>query len=387
MPDIYRAKSKEVCSRAFELIKSAKKQNMKTVLIMAPIFTEKNIGEGYIQRVKAIDDEILCDTYNIYVDFESENPMPSITVIDRRHALITMPAHSKTCAKRIEKIALKCKTVYTHSVMRAMADITGKDIHRLYKHKNIFYIWDVHGAVPEEFALADNYFEAQNAGEAEELFINTANVIVVVNNAMKNHLQKKYSKQLDNTVLLPIFSTVSGRFDRKKKSTDYPTAVYAGGMQAWQNISLMQKTLKNCAELKKINMFVSDPKEFIRLWAGSPVPPQLIVTTKTPGEVMQEYIGCHYGFVMRDDITVNNVACPTKLIEYIRFGIVPIVKSEKIGDFADMGMRYLRGEDMINNIPSFDEYLSMAQENLKILKKMQDIHKSGAETLRSKIYE
>ncbi len=388
MKDNYKKEFARVYSRALKAIREKKTEYNKIALVMAPIFTEENIGEGYIQRVKAIDDEILSDTYNIYVDFETKNPVPSFTQTDSRHRLITMPPHNKYAAKQIEKLVKKVDIVYTHSVMRAMADMSGKYVHRIYRHKNVFYIWDVHGSVPEEFALADNYFEAQNAGRAEELFINTAKLIIVVNNATKKHLENKYNKKLDNTVLLPIFSTEKQGFSvlLEEKSDGYPTAVYAGGLQEWQNIPLMQQTIKKTMEKYKYNMFVSYPDTFVSMWGDEPVGENIFIGRKKPQEVLEEYKKCHYGFVLRDDITVNNVACPTKLIEYLQYGIVPVLKTDKIGDFAEMGMKYISYEDF-DNPPGFEEYKEIANANFSVLDKLLDLHEEGVAVLRGKIYE
>ncbi|MEG1895980.1 MAG: hypothetical protein RR162_07035, partial [Oscillospiraceae bacterium] len=209
MAENYKRIAKEILKEAFVLIDAGKAKYKGAAMVMAPIFTAENIGEGYIQRVKAIDTEILCDRYNVYVDFETKNPQPTLTQVDDRHLLITFNSHDKPCAKAAAALAKKCGLLYTHSVMRAMADIIGEDIHRLYRIKNLVKIWDVHGSVPEEFALADNYFEAQNAQQAEELFVDNSTIIITVNLAMKSHLEKKYGKVLDNVVVLPIFGDLS----------------------------------------------------------------------------------------------------------------------------------------------------------------------------------
>ncbi len=63
-------------------------------------------------------------------------------------------------------------------------------------------------------------------------------------------------------------------------------------------------------------------------------------------ELAEYYEKAHYGFVLRDDISVNNVACPTKLVEYMNYGIIPIVLSSKIGDFERMKYDYVSLENL-----------------------------------------
>lgn len=390
MKDIYKKQASQVRQQAFAAIKAAKQRYKGVCLIMAPVFTEENIGEGYIQRVKAIDDEVLNETFNIYVDFETDNTQPTITAIDDRHMLITMMPFSKSCARAVADIAAACNLVYTHSVMRAMPDIQGPYVHDIYRQKNVFYVWDVHGSVPEEFALSDNYYEAQNAGEGEELFVETADVIITVNHAMKRHLEKKYSRQLDNVVVLPIFhlgeTDIQGLMDIKQQ-VFYPMAVYAGGVQEWQNIPLMQQTIQQAGNIYGYKMFISKPDEYRAMWGDCEEPENYFLGRKSPAEVVEEYKSCHFGFVLRDDITVNNVACPTKLIEYIQYGIVPVLKSEKIGDFVDMGMKYLSYDSFSAAAPAFEQYCSMAVENFRVLDKLLQAHDDGVAELKGKLYE
>ena len=379
---------KQVTNQALGIIAKNKGSFKGASMIMAPIFTDENIGEGYIQRVKTIDDVVLNETLNIYVDLETKNEQPTLTQVDERHVLLTYNKNCKKSIKSIIKIARKCNLLYTHSVMRAMEDMVGKDIKLLYTKKDIFKIWDVHGSVPEEFALADNYFEAQNASQAEELFIQNSNVCVTVTTAMKNHLEKRYDKPLDTCVVLPILHNkkVDGEGLIAKKALLPPTVTYAGGLQAWQNIPLMQTVMKTKPNYN-YNIMVSDPVGFKEIWGGSTYPTNCTIGKKTPEQVLTEYGKCHYGFVLRDDIVVNNVACPTKLIEYLQYAIVPIIKTEHIGDFAMLGMRYITDKDFTEHTYSMEQYAQMANENLTVIDKIISMQQDGLQQLRGLVYE
>ena len=74
----------------------------------------------------------------------------------------------------------------------------------------------------------------------------------------------------------------------------------------------------------------------MRHWGDREAPDDWEITTKTAEEMKEVYRHAQYGFVLRDDIVVNNVACPTKIIDYIKYDIIPIVKSPHIGDFEGM---------------------------------------------------
>lgn len=97
---------------------------------------------------------------------------------------------------------------------------------------------------------------------------------------------------------------------------------------------------------------------------------------------MAEYQTAHYGFVLRDDITVNNVACPTKLVEYLQYGILPILLTPNIGDFAARGMEYLPLEDLLaGKLPSEEQRRQMAARNGEVLGLLLQDHLDGRRQL------
>ena len=53
---------------------------------------------------------------------------------------------------------------------------------------------------------------------------------------------------------------------------------------------------------------------------------------------------------MRDDIVLNRVAAPTKLIEYLSYGLIPIVKTINIGDSVKMGYEYILYNEDLNGL-------------------------------------
>ena len=92
---------------------------------------------------------------------------------------------------------------------------------------------------------------------------------------------------------------------------------------------------------------------------------QMVTIDFPPDKFCLIYNIFHYGFVLRDDIAVNNAACSTKLVEYMNYGIVPIVLSDIIGDFKEYGYDRISVEDM--------GYLSSYKSlnNIRIIKKIK----------------
>ena len=98
---------------------------------------------------------------------------------------------------------------------------------------------------------------------------------------------------------------------------------------------------------------------------------------------MFDYQESHYGFILREDIVVNHVACPTKLIEYLAMGVIPIVDCEKIGDFSEMGMRYVYLNDLLDhNLPEEKLRSEFANINYSVYEKLLQMHDLGVSNLK-----
>jgi hypothetical protein len=71
-----------------------------------------------------------------------------------------------------------------------------------------------------------------------------------------------------------------------------------------------------------------------------------------PKDVLSERIkGIKYGFVLREDCAVNNVATPTKFSNYLANGIIPIY-SDALRDFAAVDAEHRIG--IVCNIDDLD---------------------------------
>jgi glycosyltransferase involved in cell wall biosynthesis len=114
--------------------------------------------------------------------------------------------------------------------------------------------------------------------------------------------------------------------------------------------------------------------------------PSVIVDSKSHEELLRLYPECHYGFILREDIIVNRVACPTKLVEYIAMGIIPIVDCEDIGDFKSLGMQFVRLRDfMAGQLPDEEARSRMAEANFVVYERLRELRRIGSETLLAAI--
>ncbi|MNT56602.1 hypothetical protein D3C72_1939140 [compost metagenome] len=98
-------------------------------------------------------------------------------------------------------------------------------------------------------------------------------------------------------------------------------------------------------------------------------------------ELLRAYHHYSLGFVLRNDDPVNRAACPTKLVEYLENGVVPIVLSSNIGDFAAHGFRYVTLEQL--EAFEFDpaELAAMREANWSVIQRMRLTAEQNAQKL------
>ena len=348
----------------------------KSIIIVAPYFTEERLKDGYYKRVKAVD-ELFKDYYKVYVTYETnkeslvfeEHPDRNTTVIryvpgERKQTLL------------VALLMIACGQIYCHSVWQAKK--------KFYKLPGVKVYVDVHGVVPEEETLYGRYEDAQMYGDVEEVTVEKAECLICVTNKIKEHLQNKYGKKFKaKTIIMPIFDSNLSQYDvevpkDKPFINDKPVVIYAGGIMKWQKIELMQESINKCIENANYMVYCPNPKEFWATWTY-PKYKNLTVGSKSHQDLCKDvYSKAHYGYVLRDDITVNNVACPTKIADYFKYRIVPIVSSPKIGDFVDLGMQYITLDDFnAGKLLSKKELNKIADNNEEVLRKYVAIHEKG----------
>ena len=366
--------NKVILKKFLDVRKRIKKN--KSIIIVAPYFTEERLKDGYYKRVKAVD-ELFNDYYKVYVTYETfHNYIEFEEHEDRNTTVVRYLPGSRKQKLLVALLMMACKKIYCHSVWQVKT--------KFFKLPGVQVYVDVHGIVPEEETLYGRYEAAQMYGDIEEVTVQKAECLICVTNKIKEHLQEKYGKKFRaKTIIMPIFDSSLSEYDinvpKKKPLLDgKPVVIYAGGIMKWQKIELMQESINKCIDKANFMVYCPNPNEFWATWEYKR-PKNLEVGSKSYKDLCRDvYSKAHYGYVLRDDIAVNNVACPTKIADYFKYRIVPIVKSSKIGDFIDLGMQYITLEDFNKGkLLSEKEMEKIADNNEGVLKKYIDIHENG----------
>lgn len=358
---------------------SCKILKTRTVAVVAPYFNEERLKDGYFKRVKAVDD-ILHRYFRVYITHENYSSNIQFEEYGE-DTLVFRYCYSSLRQKLIAAWFLfLCGVAYCHSIWQVKKFF--------YRIPFLKVIVDVHGVVPEEETLYGRYDDAQIYGDVEEVAVQKSYCLVGVTNSIITHLKKKYEMLFKaKYIILPIFDKSLAQYDsefltNKPLVKDKFLTIYAGGIMKWQKIELMQDSIHQIGNNMEFFVATPKPEEFWKTWKY-PKPKNLKVQSKSYKDLCEDvYKYAHYGYVLRDDIVVNNVACPTKIAEYLKYGIIPVLNTPNIGDFREWGMKYISLEDMNKKrFFSKKKMLSVVEHNFRVLEKYINVHETGVDNL------
>lgn len=353
------------------------------LLILAPNPTFSQ-NDGYMQRVREID-SLFGAVPRVYLELGKKWNSVGLHPLNNGAYVLRIPFYCNQGILSV-KLAPYFSSIYVHSIYQC-------EIYRDFlrnaveiSKKKVFL--DLHGIVPEETFLASKDKRlTKKWSEIELLSVNLASKIICVTDQMKDHIGNKYNLSADKFISLPIIREEvkqKNEIDLFSKTETYlksPHFIYAGGSQMWQRIDLMATVINN----SKMNGKILSPnaKEFKKL-----IKRNIPIKAATPAETVNELKKAHFSFVLRENHIVNEVACPTKLIEAMIYGCLPIVESPNLGDFKSLGFSYLTLEDFTSGkLPSLDDYLTGIKNNKAIIDQLLLKYKENNSQFISNIIE
>ncbi|WP_417884428.1 glycosyltransferase [Vibrio rumoiensis] len=361
--------------RAFKLITS-----FKGVVFFGGYPSEERLNDGYFQRIKAIDEQV-GEQWRVYVDHNQEGhwwSIPSKQVI----SINIHGSRKNKCLARILTLvlALRCRKIYFHSVLRMHDSRFGYLMYLPFIKKAI----DIHGVVPEEFRYYNDYYSACLYEKYEKIAVKNANIVLTVTDTMKQYLADKYRIDLkEKGVTLPIFQNANSDECHKSSDSEQLKVIYAGGLHKWQQVGKMLSAIEQVRDKFKVYFFCPQPEKISESISPEALKSSNIeIGCKSSDELRNFYKFSDFGFILREDIIVNNVSCPTKLIEYLDYDIIPVIDTPKIGDFYNYGMEYIDIQDFVKgNIPNEVQRREIILKNRDVVEKLKQSKAYGSDKL------
>ena len=353
-------------------------RNLRGIVFFGGYPYPERLSDGYFQRIQIVDG-LFSDRWRVYV--ENDGYPGCNRWFDRPRSKVLV---LRICGGRLRRAlvrsvvliaVLKCRKVYFHSVLRMRDNRFGRLMHM----PGLTKVIDIHGVVPEEFRFHNDFFSAVLYEREERLAVQNSNLVIVVTEAMQSYLRQKYREALRGQVaVFPMFASVAPTLAPRARIDGKPVVVYAGGLHKWQQVPKMIDAIIRTVSIC-VHRFYCPAPDAVRAMLPEAIRAQVIVDQKAHEELIGIYAECHYGFILRDDNVINHVACPTKLVEYLAMGIVPVVDCENIGDFKAMGMQFVTLDDLLQgNLPNEVRRTEMAQQNFLIYERLREARKQGA---------
>ena len=352
------------------------------ILVIAPCPGLSVVTEGMMQRVSEIDKFMRDGVTQARIDYlkPSLRSMPS-RVKTPSHDTYEYTFNLFINLAEIRHFIKSYDVIYIHSVYNY------RFIWPIIENSKNFVVADLHGIVPEEELFSGRKTSAVTLGLLEMMLIKRANLVVTVSESMVHHFANKYNLSCDiikKFVTFPVFGEAT--YIKASDSEKENIAIYAGGLQPWQNVPLINQAIPKLSEAGYSTEF------YYPNYAKDMMEEELInkierrssrIGSLNKMELVERYRVSRLGFLLRDDVAVNRVSFPTKLSEYLESFILPIVLQPYIGDFSRGGFEYLRYSDLlVGNIPDSKEVDEMAAENHKLYSVQRNMYnKSGYELI------
>lgn len=344
------------------------------ILFISRYPDKENEKDGMMQRVAAVDRHF-ADRRRVYlwIMFFGNARHRSEQLSERLSILrVNFFLHFFL----ILRLGFSARGIYVHSVHNGFRALP------LYLHGNIFT--DLHGVFPEEMAYYGKKFASVLYGVIEWTAIRRSRAVIVVSDAMADHLRAKYGGFRAAIYTVPIFDDFSD-YTTARRKTDTPVVIYSGGSQKWQNIELMLDAMARTRQQYSFIILTPDTPFFERKATVYGLEGRVKILSVPKGAVYGHYLHADLGFVLRDDSIINRAACPTKLVEYLACGVIPIVLQPEIGDFDRLGYGWIGLEKFVNGeLPSGEELETMRLNNYRLLRSMRE---SAGVTMRLMVAE
>jgi len=344
---------------------------MSYIAFVSTFPTEANMRDGYFRRVHNVD-QVFRDEERIHLDIRFGKNLVK-RIVSQEDRMQVMHLNAVFHFFRILSVLRHSDLIYIHSI----AKVPSIWLQLMVLKRRVPLVLDLHGVMVDELKLAGDHARAWIFSRIEKFCFRWCLVTVNVSEVMKNHYTGKYPGYTGETLVFPANSIpANGEAEdpaaqetlRKQLgfNADDVIFLYSGNCQKWQNIDLMMDIIRKHAKDHYRFLILSGQKsKFEKLIRHYRIPAGYIrVLSLSPDDLWRYYQIAHYGFILRDDILVNRVANPTKLAEYLQYGIIPIVKLSQIGDYDQYRYEYVdyqRLDDKMQPVKS-DKNKEVARE-------------------------
>lgn len=344
------------------------------ILVVGQYPDATNSRDGMVQRIAAVDRllEPHERTYLTLVHEPFRDTRAALKRVAPRVRSVQLNWFDAGDVELLSGLVKEARCLVVHSLHWA------QHVLPLYRARPV--ITDLHGVVPEEHAFVGAHEEAAHFASVERAVMRHGFRHIAVSDAMADHFRTRYAELKPSLFTLPVLAPPTERPALDERKGASLRILYSGGTHAWQNIDLMLDSIARSRLSLPVELLTPDVTGMRERVARRKLEARVSIRSLPPERMPEAYAQAHLGFVLRDDNLVNRAACPTKLQEYLAHGVVPIVLSPHIGDFATMGYRYVSLDAFLEGrLPVWAEWRELAEHNLQVLEKLRRQADTGVE--------
>lgn len=307
-----------------------------------------HVDGGYLSRIQSEIDKLYRE-FNIYVfapqgsanneTFENKATIIQYPYIDKND-LFTYINNVKSCKANFTRIIKEIDNpiVYCEALVGSMwiLDIARK------AHLQI--VFDCHGTEADEILMRPHTIKrllyASVLRHFEKIAVKSADLIVTVSNKQ----YEKWNTNKDHVKYPMIPSPQFFESHNYRKETrenlripfDATVYVYSGGAAVWQMCNETIGLYKRIEEMmpNAFLLVLTGNQEVFRQFIDKYSIKNYRILTVKYDEVPKYLDAADYGFCIRANHIVNNVASPTKILEYLARNVKPVI-TDCIGDFSE----------------------------------------------------
>ncbi|MFH4534583.1 glycosyltransferase [Vibrio diabolicus] len=226
----------------------------------------------------------------------------------------------------------------------------------------------VHGSLEDLKPFKFYFFKKKVYSFLLKYALRNYDSIISVSNAMSEYLRKLVSKDIENIITIPNlpdddflnnvenainlkdYNEIS-EFDRRRKYI-----CYCGNSQKWQKIDFLLDVFsfihKNNDDIDLL-ILTKDIDSFSKEITKRGINTERVILKSVKNTEVPKYlVASHLLYLLRDNDEINNVACPTKAMEYLASGS-EIIVSKGLGDISDLVELHNRG--ILVDLDSIDD--------------------------------
>lgn len=201
----------------------------------------------------------------------------------------------------------------------------------------------------------------------EKIVFKRVNKIIFVSKAMREIYEKKFHLDLqNNSFIMPCFSASINDNAFTQRKYEKNTFAYVGSISKWQcfdetlNLFVKIKEILNDATLEIYTFQVDQAREMVNKYGLKDVR----IERLSNEELLKRMESVKFGFLLREDNIVNNVATPTKLSTYLSTGVIPIT-TPYIFDFREVS-KEMKHVIWLNDINDITPIISMCKKKINV---------------------